>query len=282
MATSFSTMIDGPSGNNLLVVDAMNLAFRWKHQGRTDFKEDYLRTVESLARSYDCSKVLITADFGSSSYRKKLYPEYKQNRKDKIQQQTEEEKIAFEKFFEEFERTMEYVNKYPVLRYQGVEADDIAAYIVKNRHNYDVNNIWLVSSDKDWDCLISSGVSRFSYVTRKEVTLESWPYDVSIEDYVSWKALMGDAGDNIIGIPGVGPKRATSLIEQYGSALDIYDACPLPGKTKFIAAVNEHKEKIILNLNLVDLLTFCDEAIGKENVLEIENVVGEYLNAGTN
>ena len=48
-----------------------------------DFKEEYVRTVESLARSYDCSKIIIAADLGSSTYRKALYPEYKQNRKEK-------------------------------------------------------------------------------------------------------------------------------------------------------------------------------------------------------
>ena len=90
MATNFSSLMSGPSGNNLMIVDSMNLAFRWKHQGRLEFKEEYLRTVESLAKSYDCSKVLIAADFGSSTYRKAMYPEYKQNRKDKADQQTPE------------------------------------------------------------------------------------------------------------------------------------------------------------------------------------------------
>ena len=39
---------------NLLIVDGLNIAFRWKHQGVLDFKYDYmLRTVESLAKSYN-------------------------------------------------------------------------------------------------------------------------------------------------------------------------------------------------------------------------------------
>lgn len=282
MATNFSTMMNGPSGNNLMVVDAMNLAFRWKHQGRLDFKEEYLRTVESLARSYDCSKIVIAADFGSSTYRKALYPEYKQNRKDKVEQQTPEEKEAFEKFFREYERTLEHINKYPVLRYRGVEADDIAGYIAKHIKNYDVSQVWLISSDKDWDCLISDKISRFSYVTRKEISISNWPYDVSIENYVSWKALVGDPGDNILGIPGVGPKRAFSLIQEYGSALDIYDSCPLPGKYKYIQELNNNSEKILLNLNLMDLLTFCEEAIGADNVQNMKHILTEYLNAHTN
>jgi 5'-3' exonuclease len=281
MATNFSTLMNGPSGNNLMIVDSMNLAFRWKHQGRTEFKEEYVRTVESLARSYDCSKVIIAADWGSSSFRKEMYPEYKQNRKDKVEQQTQEEKEAFEKFFEEYERTLQYFTKYPVLRYKGVEADDIAGYLVKTANKYEIDHIWLISSDKDWDCLISDKVSRFSYVTRKEVSTSQWPYDVSIENYVSWKALVGDPGDNILGIPGVGPKRASGLIEQYGSALDLYDACPISSKYKYIQSLNEHADRILLNLNLMDLLTFCDEAIGTENVSNIDNIVMEYMNATT-
>ena len=194
-----------------LIVDALNLAFRWKHQGRTDFRYDYQKTVQSLASSYGCNEVIIAADWGSSSYRKELYPDYKQNRKEKFAEQSEEEKIAFEEFFEEFEATLEILAEdYILLRYKGVEADDVAAHLVKHKNAYDLENIWLVSSDRDWDLLIQDTVSRFSYVTRKEVTLENWSqhYDVQPEEYISLKCLTGDKGDNVPGIPGIGPKRA--------------------------------------------------------------------------
>ena len=138
-----------------LIVDALNLAFRWKHQGRTDFRYDYQKTVQSLASSYGCNEVIIAADWGSSSYRKELYPDYKQNRKEKFAEQSEEERIAFEEFFEEFEASLEVLAEegYPVLRYKGVEADDIAAHLVKHKDRYNLENIWLVSSDRDWDLL---------------------------------------------------------------------------------------------------------------------------------
>ena len=79
-----------------LIVDALNLAFRWKHQGRTDFRYEYQETVKSLANSYKCKNVIITADEGSSSYRRNILPDYKQNRKEKYADQTQAEKIAFE------------------------------------------------------------------------------------------------------------------------------------------------------------------------------------------
>ena len=85
-------------------MDALNLAFRWKHQGRTDFRYEYQRTIESLAKSYDCKNIIITADLGSSSYRKEINPEYKQNRKEKFAEQSEAEKMAFEEFILYFTR----------------------------------------------------------------------------------------------------------------------------------------------------------------------------------
>lgn len=278
MAFDFSDILDAETTNTTLVVDALNLAFRYKHQGRNDFRYDYQKTVQSLAKSYNCSKVIITADWGSSSYRKEINPEYKQNRKDKFAEQTEEERIAFEEFFEEFEETLEVLAEdYPVLRYKGVEADDIAAHIVKEKNQYGLENIWMISSDRDWDLMIQEGVGRFSYVTRKEVTLENWSdhYDVSPEDYISLKCLTGDKGDNVPGIPGIGPKRAQTLIEQYGTALDLYDAIPISGKYKYIESLNENAEQLLQNYELMDLITFCDDAIGSDNITDIKEKLSE-------
>ena len=264
-----------------LIVDALNLAFRWKHQGRTDFRYDYQKTVQSLASSYGCNEVIIAADWGSSSYRKELYPDYKQNRKEKFAEQSEEEKIAFEEFFEEFEATLEILAEdYILLRYKGVEADDVAAHLVKHKNAYDLENIWLVSSDRDWDLLIQDTVSRFSYVTRKEVTLENWSqhYDVEPEEYISLKCLTGDKGDNVPGIPGIGPKRAQQLIEQYGNAFSIYEATPINSKYKYIQTLNENADQILINYELMDLVTFCDDAIGKANIANIESTINGYRN----
>ena len=184
MAFNFNERVGG-NEDIVLVVDALNLAFRWKHQGRTDFREQYVETVKSLANSYNCGKVIITADWGSSSYRREILPEYKQNRKDKYAEQTEEEKQAFIDFFEEYEETLELLaEEYQVLRYKGVEADDLAAHLVKQKKKYGLEEIWLVSSDRDWDLLIQEGVNRFSYVTRKEVTIDNWHehYEVKPEE----------------------------------------------------------------------------------------------------
>jgi DNA polymerase-1 len=268
MATFTSTNKD----NNMMIVDAMNVAFRWKHSGATKFVDDYVATVMSLAKSYNAGTVIVAADWGGSSYRKTLYPEYKANRKELVEKQTAEEKEASRKFFDEYERVLEAIDNHPriqLFRYQGVEADDIAAYLVSRLHDYGFDQAWLISSDRDWDLLVGPYVSRFSTVTRKEITLDTWDYPVTPEQYISYKVLTGDSGDNIPGIPGVGPKRAAALIEEYGSAMDIYDACPLPGKQKFIQAVNENRDQILINYELMDLRSFCQEAIGHNNVNDI-------------
>ena len=135
-----------------------------------------------------------------------------------------------------------------------------------------------MSSDRDWDLLIQEGVSRFSYVTRKEVTLENWKqhYDVKPEQYISLKCLTGDKGDNVPGIPGIGPKRAQQLLEQFGNAFNVYEATPIESKYKYIQTLNENADQILMNYELMDLITFCDDAIGQANIASIESTINEY------
>lgn len=270
------------SNNTLLIVDALNLAFRYKHSGATDFATDYIRTVDSLKKSYKASHVIVACDQGSSSYRKALSPEYKQNRKDKQEQQTDAERAAFEIFFEDFLATIatiETTTSYPVLKFQGVEADDIAAYIVSQKSKLSTDDIWLISSDRDWDLLVGPGVSRFSYVTRKEVTVDNWNdhYDFNPEDYISIKCLTGDTGDNVAGVPGIGPKRAVALVNEYGSTYDIIASIPIAGKYKYIQELNKCKDTLMLNYQLMDLVTHCEEAIGTDNIATIDETLQLYL-----
>ena len=277
MAITFSDLGNPAPNGNLLIVDGLNIAFRWKHQGVLDFKYDYIRTVESLAKSYNAGQIIVLAD-GGSSWRKEIFPEYKANRKEKYAEQTEQEAKEFEMFMAEFTNTLTLIReKYPVFQFRGVEADDIAAYIVKE---FDYEDCWLISSDKDWDLLIGDKVSRFSTVTRKETTVHNWDehYDFEIPDYITFKCLTGDKGDNVPGIPGVGPKRAVQLMQQYGDVFDIYNSCPIDGKYKYIQNLNENAEQLLINVELMDLLTYCDEAIGKENTEVINTTLKRVLN----
>ncbi len=259
---------------NVLIVDAMNLCFRWKPYNTKErvpkFANDFCSTIESLARSYDAGQIIVAADMKGSSYRRELFPDYKGNRKQLTENQTPEEAEQINQFFAEYENALEAASKrHLLLRYPGVEADDIAAYLVNRRKEYGFNQIWLISSDRDWDLLIKEDVSRFSTVTRKEITLDTWPYEVPPEQYLCYKCLMGDKGDNIPGVPKVGPKTAAKLLEEYGSSFDICDAIPLPGKYVYIKNLNENKDQILLNHELMDLETYCEEAIGADNIRDI-------------
>jgi len=280
MAITFSDLGNPAPIGNLLIVDGLNIAFRWKHQGVTDYKYDYVRTVESLAKSYNAGTIVITAD-GGSWYRKEILPTYKANRKEKYAEQTPQEEKEFAMFMAEFSNTLTLLKeKYPVFQFKGVEADDIAAYISMNLDKYGLDECWMISSDKDWDLLINEKVSRFSTVTRKETTIHNWDehYDFEIPDYITFKCLCGDKGDNVPGIPGIGPKRAVQLMEQYGDVFDIYSACPIEGKYKYIQNLNENAEQLLMNVELMDLVTYSEQAIGKQNTEVINTTLKRHLN----
>lgn len=283
MSKSFSNHLGSQyEEGTVMVIDALNLAFSFR--GRHDYLDNYVKMVESLRKSYKAKHIVIACDSGSSSYRKALHPGYKGARKEKFEQQTEAERLQFELFFKEFNRVVEHFKEnttFSVFRFDKTEADDIAAYIVRNYKKYGFTKVWLMSSDKDWDLLVQNGVSRFSYVTRKEITADNWGehYDCTQEEYISLKCLQGDTGDSVPGVPGVGPTRANQLIKKYGSALDIAGLLPIEGTAKFIQNLNTFGEAgIMLNYQLMDLLTYCDEAIGPDNCKIIDEVMSNVTN----
>jgi 5'-3' exonuclease len=188
-------------GNNLLVVDCLNLCFRFKHERyKTDgitapewatlddlvevmreeledkyFFSEYVNTVESLARSYKATKIILVGDLGGSTWRKNLYPEYKGDRAEKYALEPLVNQAASKVFMEHYKRLLQDLEDYEgidlVVEY-GVEADDLATYLVLN-HSDKYEHTWLVSSDEDWDLLIRDNVSRFNWMcktTWKNVT----------------------------------------------------------------------------------------------------------------
>ncbi len=264
------------TSNTLLLVDCLNLSFRFKDKGIA-FSDDYVSTIKSLQKSYGASGVILACDEGSSSYRKNLLPTYKQNRRDKRALQSEEEKVNFEIFFKEFLLGLNKAAEYfPLIKFPGVEADDIIAYICRTCPS----NIWVISSDKDLDLLINDNVSRFSYVTRKEITKDNWNehYEYEIDDHISIKCLMGDSGDDVPGVAGIGPKKAHALVKEYGTTYDIIASLPIKSKYKHIQSLNEFgANRLLTNYRLMDLLTYCDEALGKDNCNEIDKVLEKYV-----
>ena len=281
MAKEFTSLGAKPTPNgNLLIVDGLNLAFRWKHQKKEFFKVEYVRTIESLAKSYDCGEIVVLGD-GGSDYRKTIDSEYKANRKERYADQTEEEKQEFLNFLGEFQKTVDLCNEkgYLTMKFKGVEADDIAAVICLNREEIGIEDIWLVSSDKDWDLLVNENISRFSTVTRKETTMDNWDehYDFHPDMYLTFKCLTGDKGDNVPGVNGIGPKRASSLIATHGDVFDLMSQLPIDSKYKFMQNLNEFgRDNLAKNVELMDLTYDPDaQVLGKEQ--EIIGLVKNYV-----
>jgi len=261
--------------NNLMIVDSLNLAFRFKHANKKEFAEEFWKTVKSLARSYNAKDIVLASDFGSS-WRKKIYPDYKNNRKKLREEQTEEERLEFEQFLEEVDRCLSLGERHGALvfKFPGVEADDIAALLVAEYSDF-YEHTWLISTDADWDLLVRENVSRFSYRTRKEITLDNWPYIYDQEEHLSIKVLQGDKGDSIPGVEGIGEKRAYKLLRDYGpTALDVAEAVPIPGNQKFIQNLNNFgMDNIIRNYQLISLLDFYEDAL-----IDYANSIREVMN----
>lgn len=270
------------SGNNLLIVDGMNLSFRYKHTGSTKFAADYIKTVNSLAKSYSCTDKIVLSDRGGSVYRKNRYPAYKGNRD--YSNQTEEEKARAEAFFKEYDRTLELINETPGMEaffHKGIEADDFMTVLVQALEpHYD--NIWLISTDMDWDEMLSPKVHRFAYGSRKEFFLDTFFEQHGCdtpEQFVMMKCLRGDTSDNIRGVEGIGEKRAYGILRNYNDTFEIIDSLPLPGKQKFIQNLNASAELLELNIELMDLRSFSAEIIqatDQEAVERIQELISRY------
>jgi 5'-3' exonuclease len=277
------------NANNLLIVDGLNLAYRYLPRGKSlgkapDFAADLLNTINSLARSYDCREIVFLSDLRGSVYREGIHPLYKSDRKIAAEKKTPEEKESFRLFFQYYtEVAIPFIKaSLRTIQLLGVEADDVACYLVEafedGKH---FDHIWLISSDGDWDELLSERCSRFATSSRKEFTLKDF-YELkgcdTTDQFTNIKAIMGDKGDSVYGVDGIGIKRAYNLIREYGDVFGVADALPIAGSQLFIKALNESYDKLMLNLELVDLRSFHVEAIvaaGAEHLQTLERNVQE-------
>jgi len=113
----------------------------------------------------------------------------------------------------------------PILRMPGFEADDILATIAHRLRDEDID-IYLVSRDKDLDQLVTPQVRMYDpakdRVFDAAAIREEKGYGPELA--VEAQMLMGDSTDNVIGVVGVGPKKAAQLLQQYGSVAGIIAA----------------------------------------------------------
>ena len=245
--------------NNLLIIDANNLSYRWLQRANyASFDSDFVRTIQSLAKSYEAARTIVCFDFGKSYYRMDMHDEYKGTRK---KPQDEDEIKKYQDFFAVLNALPEQLDE-EVLKFRGVEADDILEWITQNISDR-YEHTWIVSSDRDLYQLIDENVSIFNIFGRKEVSLQSLreDYDVNPSEYMLSRIIEGDKSDNILGIEGIGPKRAQGLAREYRTLDYLLDALPIKGRSKYIQNLNAGHEQLVRNEKLINLKKYCVDAI---------------------
>jgi DNA polymerase-1 len=110
----------------------------------------------------------------------------------------------------------------PVLEQQGIEADDIIGTVAR-RHAGEGMEVVIVSGDKDLMQIVSGDIVMVDTMKDKtyDVAAVKERFGVGPEQVVEVLGLMGDASDNIPGVPGIGAKGAIRLIEQFGGIEEI-------------------------------------------------------------
>jgi DNA polymerase-1 len=148
----------------------------------------------------------------------------------------------------------------PCLEVPGVEADDVIGTLAKRAAQEGVETV-IVSPDKDFRQLLSDCVSMFRPAYKGEAfdreTDESFrqKYGVEPHQFIDILALLGDASDNVPGVPGIGEKTAPQLIQAYGSVENLLDhAEEIPSK-RVREGLLAHREAALLSKRLVTIET---------------------------
>ena len=262
--------------NNLLIIDGNNLAYRWiQRKNYNHFEEDYIKTIESLSNSYHANRIIVCFDFGKSYYRMALSDTYKSTRK---KPKEEEELIRYHEFFDCLNATYDDL-PYEKHKYRGIEADDLITFFtlkLANQHEH----VWLVSSDRDLYQLLEDNVSIFNIFSRNEVTIDYLieNFGVTPKEYLFSRYVEGDKSDAIIGVEGIGPKRAQTLAQKYHKLDTLMKALPVRGKSKYIQNLNQSKELLMRNEKMINLKKYNKNAIlaGKEGI-DVWKGLNEYV-----
>ncbi len=152
----------------------------------------------------------------------------------------------------------------PLLTKPGYEADDILGTVAR-RCAQEGADVSIVSGDRDLLQLADERIKIRMPRTSKGVTQikDYYPEDVKREyqvtpkEFIDVKALMGDASDNIPGVPAIGEKTATSLIAAYGSIENAYAHIDEVKPPRARKALGEHYDMARLCKELATICTDC-------------------------
>lgn len=202
--------------------------------------------------------LLVAFDKDKQTFRNSLFNEYKANRLS-----------APDELIDQFTFLREILTAMNVdfLEEQGYEADDIIGTISRQTEENDIPTI-ILTGDKDTLQLVSEQVTVM--MTKKGITeMETYDsqavinrYGVTPDRLIEIKALMGDASDNIPGVPGIGEKTAIKLIGEYGSLENLYEHIDQITGKKLVERLSENEAQAYLSRDLSrivrDMEVNCD------------------------
>jgi 5'-3' exonuclease len=223
------------------LIDTANTFFRARHVAsrNSDLSEKIgmalhltLASVNQAVRKYGIDHVIFCLE--GRSFRKDLYEPYKKNRIVDAMSVTEAEKEESEMFWKTYEAFTTYIKEktnVSVLRHERAEADDMIARFI---HLHPEDEHFIISTDTDYNQLITDKVKQYNGVTGELATLDGYfkengkpvldkekkPKLLEDPEYLLFKKIIrGDSGDNVFsaypGVREVGSKNKVGIKEAF-------------------------------------------------------------------
>lgn len=224
--------------------------------------------------------MLVAFDAGKTTFRHATYQEYKGGR-----QKTPNE------LSEQFPFIRELLDCFQIKRYEleNYEADDIIGTLSleAEKEGFEVK---VISGDKDLTQLTSNQTTVL--ITKKGITeMEEYTpehvrekYGLSPKQIIDLKGLMGDASDNIPGIPGVGEKTALKLLHQFETVEHLVESVEEVSGQKLKEKINEHKDLALISKNLATIMREAPVEVKLDettyNGMDTEKVITFYKELG--
>ncbi len=205
--------------------------------------------LERLVRERQPRFLAVAMDSGRITFRKEIYDAYKANRP-----------AAPDDLKSQMARCEQIVRAFsiPILKQDGVEADDLIACAVKRAHAQNMKVV-IVAADKDLMQLVSEDVIMWDTMRDRvfgPAEVEE-RFGVKVSQLRDLLALMGDSSDNIPGVPHIGPKTARDLLVEFGTLEGIYAGLETIKKKACRETLVQHKDEAFLSQRLVTLREDC-------------------------
>ncbi|MBQ0013013.1 MAG: DNA polymerase I [Proteobacteria bacterium] len=195
-------------------------------------------------------KFVCVFDASRQTFRQEIYPEYKANR-----HETPADLITQGIMIRSGLAAMGM----PVLCIPGVEADDVIATIA---HQYckAVDSTRIITSDKDLMQLVSDCVFLYDGMKQTEIRAPQVfeKFGVRPDQVIDVQSLMGDSSDNVPGVAGIGPKKATELISEFGTLDNLYANLDRISNARTKQLLTDNRDMAYISRQLVTLKTDVD------------------------